>query len=97
MGQTGKEFRVCLKVDSYLLGVTLYQEQHQSLKHLYGASEENENKKQQICFRSSGGHVAFYIEAQGIHSVFMKEVFRLIYDLEPIKKGYSGRNILSCT
>lgn len=91
MGQSGKEFQVCLKVDSFFSGVTLYREQHHSLKHLYGVSEENEGKKDQMCFRSSGGHVVLYMEARGTHSVLKKEVFRLIYDLEPMKKGYSGK------
>lgn len=93
LGQSSKEFQVCLKVDSFFSGVTLYREQHHHLKHLYGVSEQNEGKKDQMCFRSSGGHVVLYMEARGTHSVLKKEVFRLIYDLEPMKKGYSGKEI----
>lgn len=92
MGQSGKEFRGCLKVDSFSSGATLYREQPQSLKYLAGVSEENMAKKHQICFSSVGGLVALYLEAQGTSDVLRKDVFRLTYDLEPIKeRGYSGK------
>lgn len=90
MGQSGKEFRGCLKVESFSSGATLFLEKPQSLKYLSGLSEENMNKKNQICFKSVDGHVAFFLEARGNHGIVKKEVFRLMYDLEPVKsRGYS--------
>lgn len=92
LGQSNKEFQGCLKVSSYSSGATLYQEEPQRLKYLYGVSEETEVRSDQMCFRSVGGQVALFLEAHGPRSSLKKDTFKLAYDLEPVKqKTYSGK------
>ncbi|CAL1280262.1 unnamed protein product [Larinioides sclopetarius] len=82
-----KDFQGCLKVSTNSSGASLYLEGHKKLHLLY---RDNSSVNSQRCFRSIGGHVALFLEAHAPSESLKKQLFELMYDLEPIQpKSFS--------
>ncbi|XP_055950053.1 meteorin-like protein [Argiope bruennichi] len=87
IGHFHKDFQGCLKVSANSSGASLYLEGHKKLHLLY---RNNNSVNSQQCFRSIGGHVALFLEAHAPSELLKKDLFELMYDLEPIQpKSFS--------
>ncbi|XP_054716975.1 meteorin-like protein [Uloborus diversus] len=89
-GHSGKDFTACFKVLAHSSGATLYLEGHQSLRYLYGHGDESNSENEVKCYKSIGGQVALFLEAQMPQDSLKKEKIQFLYDLQPLhEKAYS--------